>query len=86
MTIHPLISGRHYDLAETIPRNLTLPDGASLDAALAAIESLLASGAKLPPSCLVAVAGNHLGTVERHTPHLLHDGDELLLLAPIAGG
>ena len=86
MTIHLFISGWHYDLAENIPRELTLPDGASLDAALEAIERLLPAGARLPPSCLVAVSGNHLGTLGSHDAHALCEGDELLLLAPIAGG
>ena len=86
MTIHLFISGWHYDLAENIPHELTLPEGASLDAALEAVERLLPAGSRLPPSCLVAVSGNHLGTLGSHGGQVLREGDELLLLAPIAGG
>ena len=40
----------------------------------------------LSASCLVAVSGMHLGTLADHRPQTLKDGDELLLLAPVAGG
>jgi molybdopterin converting factor small subunit len=35
---------------------------------------------------LIAVAGKHLGTLASHTPSPLADGDELTVIAPVAGG
>ena len=86
MNVRVVISGRNYHAAERLPRQLTLPDGASVDAALQALESLLPGGTRLPVSCLIAVSGLHLGTLRNHRSQLLRDGDELLVLSPVAGG
>lgn len=86
MKIEVIFSGRQYNVAQSLPKNLTLPDGASLDDALQTLASLLPGDQGLAASCMVAVSGTHLGTVENHRPHVLRDGDELLVLAPVAGG
>ena len=86
MRIRLVISGRHYDAAEAIPEELLLPDGCSLDEALETLAKLLGDQNRLPDSCLVAVSGSHLGTLSDHNTRTLSDGDELVLIAPVAGG
>ena len=86
MKVKIIISGRGYHDASSLPEELTLPDAASVDDALARLDELLPEGLRLPQSCLVAVSGQHLGTRARHEPCELADGDELMLVAPVAGG
>ncbi len=86
MKIHLVLAGRGYDLADRVPDELTLPEGSGVTAALERVASLLPDGRRLPESCLVALAGQHLGTVANHREQVLREGDELLLLAPVAGG
>ena len=86
MKIHVVYAGRNYPLSQQMPSALDLPAGASLAAALAALTSLLEPDTALPASCLVAVSGTHAGTVGRCVDRQLRDGDELLLIAPVAGG
>jgi molybdopterin converting factor small subunit len=86
MKVRVVISGRSYDTAETIPEHLTLPDGSSVDEALQAVARLIPGGKGLPDSCLLALSGIHLGTLRNHKPRVLNDGDELVLIAPVAGG
>ena len=86
MMIKIVFSGRGYHDASSLPDELTLPDKASVDDALARLDELLPEGARLPESCLVAVSGEHLGTRASHEQRELTDGDELMLVAPVAGG
>ena len=86
MKVKIVISGRGYHDAAALPEELTLPDGASVDDALARLDELLPEGVSLPESCLVVVSGDHLGTVASHAQRALADGDELMLVAPVAGG
>lgn len=87
MRIKVMLTGRSYHTAQNLPDELDLPDGSTLDDALEAISSQLGDdGAGLAPTCLIAVAGEHLGTVGAHEARPLHDGDELTLIAPVAGG
>ncbi|MHC4405509.1 MAG: MoaD/ThiS family protein [Planctomycetota bacterium] len=86
MKIQVVISGRNYDAAEAVPQQLTLPDGASVDEALETLSGLIPGDKGLPASCLVAVSGTHLGTLRKHSPRELQDGDELVVIAPVAGG
>ncbi len=86
MKIRITIAGRSYHMAEKLPQWLELPEGSSLDDALRQLAALLPAGAALDPRCLVAVSGTHLGTLQSHRAHALGDGDELLVLAPVAGG
>lgn len=81
-----VIVGRNYHGYDSAPQHLDLPDGATVDDALGALAQRLPDGSTIPDTCLVAVSGAHLGTLKSHRPHILRDGDELLLLAPVAGG
>ncbi len=78
--------GRGYDAATNVPAEWELADGTTLDELLRAVSQRLPPGRGLPSSCLVAVSGAHLGNVSRHAPHELHEGDEVVLIAPVAGG
>jgi molybdopterin converting factor small subunit len=84
--ISVVVTGRLYHAASQLPGELALPNPATVDNALAALAGHLPPGVELPRSCLVVVSGEHLGTLARHTNHILHDGDELTLIAPVAGG
>jgi molybdopterin converting factor small subunit len=86
MTVRVAILGRNYDTAQSVPEQLSLPEGASLDDALKALAAFLPADRPISESCLVAVGGVHVGTVASHLPQVLKQGDELLLLAPVAGG
>ena len=86
LNVQIVFIGRHYDAAQSMPDRLCLPDGSTLDDALAAISEQLSGDDPLSTSCLVAVSGKHLGTLAAHRPMTLKPGDELLLLAPVAGG
>ncbi len=86
MNVRVLIAGRGYQAAEQMPGHLTLADGCSLDEALQALAAQVPGGRGLAGSCLVAVSGTHLGTVRSHRPCVLCDGDELTIIAPVAGG
>ncbi|MFZ5831195.1 MAG: MoaD/ThiS family protein [Planctomycetota bacterium] len=88
MDIHVelMISGRNYHQSGSLPRKLSLHEGATIDDALAAVQAALPEDAKLPRSCLIAVSGTHIGTVGSHQAATLKPGDELMLFLPIAGG
>lgn len=86
MQVQVLYSGRNYDVAGGVPQQLTLPDPCSVDEALEVLRGLFPVGQALAETCLLAVSGIHLGTVRKHRPHQLQAGDELLLIAPVAGG
>lgn len=86
MKIRVVMTGRDYHAAEPLPDELDLADNASVDDALAQLSAALPQDQSLPASCLIAVAGEHLGTVTNHQPRALRDGDELVLISPVAGG
>ncbi len=86
MKVRVVISGRSYDTAAKMPEHVTLPEGCQIDEALQTVTELLPSGKGLPGSCLIAVSGTHLGTLDHHRPQVLADGDELVVIAPVAGG
>jgi molybdopterin converting factor small subunit len=86
MKIHVVITGRSYHTTSHLPEELMLAEPAQVDDAIARLSRLLPAGQGFPPSCLVAVAGRHLGTIQRHEACPLRDGDELTLIAPVAGG
>ena len=86
MRIHLAYLGRAYPLAKQLPKQLQLGDRAGVAEALREIATLLADGDQLSDSCLVTVAGEHLGTIARHSERSLRDGNELVLIAPVAGG
>jgi molybdopterin converting factor small subunit len=86
MKIRLAITGRSYHTAEQLPDQITLPDASSVDDAISHLSERLPNGVELPASCLVAVSGEHLGTLGSHQSRQLVDGDELTLIAPVAGG
>ncbi len=86
MNVRIVVSGRNYDLAHSIPEELTLSERASVDDALKTLAGFLPKNRCLPGSCLLAVSGVHLGSLQQHRAQLLKDGDELLVLSPVAGG
>jgi molybdopterin converting factor small subunit len=86
MTIKLVISGRSYDLAAGLAKELTLDEGAGVEQAVQAINALLGEGQSLSATCLIAVGSEHLGTISAHTARTLQEGDELTLITPVAGG
>lgn len=86
MKVSLVITGRHYDVSDTVPDSIDLPEGATINDALAVIAETKQSESPLPASCLVAVGEKHLGTIASHEEVPLRDGDEVILIAPVAGG
>ena len=82
-------TGGTLDKLESIPGfriHLEVDHLAHRTQALEALAGLFPEGRPLPESCLIAVSGAHLGTLRSHTARKLEDGDELVLIAPVAGG
>ena len=86
MKIRLAITGRSYHATQHLPEEITVADDCPLDDVLAQLAGLLPPDQTLPRSCLVAVAGRHVGTLAKHEACTLHEGDELTLIAPVAGG
>ncbi len=86
MNIRIVISGRNYELAEPFPDAIELPDGSTVDDALELLSARFSEGRSFPPSCLLGIAGKHVGTVSSHPPASLSDNDEIVIFAPVAGG
>ena len=59
--------------------------GRPANSAVRAVDSLLAE-TDLPGTCLVTVSGEHVGTVANFTDRPMREGEELVLIAPVAGG
>lgn len=81
MKLRLQIMGRRSSGSETLPSELDLAPHATLYDVCAALRST-----DLSPATLIVVSGKHVGTLGNHPPLVLRDGDDLLLLAPIAGG
>ena len=86
MKVRFTMMGRSYDAAGQLPDELDLTAEARVEDALEAISSLLPEDQELPTSCLVVHNGKHLGTVASHDNARLAEQDELVLIAPVAGG
>ena len=86
MKIQLVYTGRSYQLAERLPAELDLADAAKLDDALQAVNELLSDDEQLPASCLISISGQHVGTLTSHENVSLKDRDEVILIAPVAGG
>jgi molybdopterin converting factor small subunit len=86
MKIRIVYTGRSYQIAERLPAELALAEDARLDDALQAVNRLLSDDEPLSPSCLICVSGQHVGTLSGHNNQALADGDEIILIAPVAGG
>ena len=85
MKIRITYLGRSYQYAETLPEQLELESSATVADAVKVVNSLLGD-TELPGSCLVTVSGDHVGSVASFTNRGLNEGDELVLIAPVAGG
>ncbi|HJN09655.1 MAG: MoaD/ThiS family protein [Pirellulaceae bacterium] len=85
MKIRITYLGRSYQHAETLPEQIDLESGATIASAVQAVNSLLAE-TNLPGSCLVTVSGEHVGSVASFTDRPMREGEELVLIAPVAGG
>lgn len=85
MQITIVFTGRHYDQA-ALPDALDLPDSATLAGAVTELASRITSDIPLPPTGLLAVNGQHCGTVASPADRTLVDDDELMIIAPVAGG
>jgi molybdopterin converting factor small subunit len=86
LNVQIVFMGHCYDAVQSVPDRLCLPDGATVDDALKAITGQLSGDNRFSASCLVAVSGMHVETLGDHRAMILKDGDELFLLAPVAGG
>ena len=86
MRIEVMVTGRDYHTADAMPESIDLADGGTVDDAIAALRTYLAEGQTFPESCLVAVSGEHLGTIGGYHNRPLREGDEITLIAPVAGG
>ncbi len=86
MKLRFTMMGRSYDAADKLPDALELAEGACIEDALNAVTMCLSEPQTLPPSCLVVHNGKHLGTVAAYESVALADGDDLVLIAPVAGG
>jgi len=86
MQIRLFITGRSYHTTAGLPDELPLREGAHLQDALAEINRRLPADQTLSAACLVAIGGNHVGRVGEFDNVALRDGDELVIVAPVAGG
>ena len=80
ITIQALLFARYAELLGTDSLTLTLPEGIKAGEAVSHVRSQH-TGNALPSTVLLAINGRQ-ATPERP----LHDGDELAILPPLAGG
>ena len=85
MKIRITYLGRSYQHAESLPEQIELEPRSTIANAVAKVNALLIN-AELPASCLVTVSGEHMGSVAGFTDRELREGEELVLIAPVAGG
>jgi molybdopterin converting factor small subunit len=85
MQIQLQFTGRGYPAAHRLPEEIDLEPGADLATALRRISAHLGDET-LSNSCLIAVSGKHVGTLGNYINQTLRDGDEIIVLAPVAGG
>ncbi len=86
MKIRFVYSGRNYDAVASLPPEMELPEGSNVDDLLAHVNRLLPQDRPLPASAMLAASGQHLGTIGQHSPRVLGEGDEVMIVAPVAGG
>ena len=86
MKIQISYTGRSYQTSTLLPAEITLDENSSVADALRMLTKDLSDEQQLPASCLVAVSGEHIGTLSSYTNRPLRDRDELILIAPVAGG
>jgi molybdopterin converting factor small subunit len=80
ITVQALLFARYAELVGADRLTLSLPTGASAGEAVSQLRDQL-DGNQLPSTLLLAINGRQ-ATPER----ALHDGDELAILPPLAGG
>jgi molybdopterin converting factor small subunit len=85
MKIRITYLGRGYQHAEALPEQIDLEPNGTIADAVRAVDSLLAE-TDLPGTCLVTVSGEHVGSVASFTDRPMREGEELVLIAPVAGG
>ena len=86
MKLRLTMMGRSYDATAKLPAEIEMATDARIDDALEAVAKMLPDRQELPASCLVVHNGKHLGTVASHDNMRLADQDDLVLIAPVAGG
>ena len=86
MNIRVIVTGRSYHTATSLPDVLELPEEATIQSALDQIGAMLPEESALPKSCLIALSGQHVGSIANFEDRQLSDGQELTLVAPVAGG
>lgn len=86
MKIRLTVTGRMYHHAGGLPAELELPEGVTLRQAINRVNELLPPEAPLSAASLIAVAGQHVGNVGGFADRPLRDGEELTIIAPVAGG
>lgn len=86
MQITVTVTGRLYSVTTPGTLTLELPPGATLDDALAATPRTDRGPLGWPPQAMLAVSGEHVGTLRQHAPRRLVEGDEVLVFTPVAGG
>jgi len=84
--IRLVVTGRAYHAAANLPDLCELPDQATVDDVIRLLIDRYGEGPGWSGTCLLAVSGRHLGTVASHQPAALREGDEVTLIAPVAGG
>ncbi len=86
MKVRLTLMGRGYDRTSSLPSEVDVTLGACLGDVLHLIQSHYGELVPLSTSWLVVVNGQHLGTVERYEDVELRERDDLMLIAPVAGG
>lgn len=86
MRVRLMVTGRSYHATDSLPEQLELPEGSTVADAVRAVRACSTDASPLSDSCLIAVSGTHLGTLGRYDDRPLRDGEELTLIAPVAGG
>jgi molybdopterin converting factor small subunit len=84
MRIRIQVAGRGYDSTK-LPEQMEFAANETVASALAKLREHLGDG-NLSPTTLVILAGRHLGSIANYEDAPLADGDELMLLQPVAGG
>jgi molybdopterin converting factor small subunit len=80
ITVHTLLFARYAELLGADQLTLTLPEGIKAGEAVSQVRNQHPGNA-LPSTVLLAINGRQ-ATLDRP----LHDGDELAILPPLAGG
>jgi molybdopterin converting factor small subunit len=81
-----MFTGRSYLHASALPDLIELTPGATVEEAIVRIRRYFYDDQALSDSCLVAVSGEHLGSIGRFADRTLQEGEEIVLIAPVAGG